>query len=82
MQTAIQLVKGEKVESSVMIPYQLITKANYQDFADKNKSNDQPAPCPTVRGIVHSDRQDNGGGYQYVSLCAGGGRHQQAVPGR
>jgi inositol transport system substrate-binding protein len=37
VQTAIQLVKGEKVESSVMIPYQLITKANYQDFADKNK---------------------------------------------
>lgn len=37
VQTAIQLAKGEKVESSVMIPYQLITKANYQDFADKNK---------------------------------------------
>lgn len=37
VQTAIQLVKGEKVESNVLIPYQLITKANYQEFADKNR---------------------------------------------
>ncbi|KFK92862.1 MULTISPECIES: sugar ABC transporter substrate-binding protein [unclassified Serratia (in: enterobacteria)] len=36
VQTAIQLVKGEKVDSSVMIPYQLITGANYQQFAGKN----------------------------------------------
>lgn len=33
--TAIKLVAGQKVESSVMIPYQLITKDNYQDFANK-----------------------------------------------
>lgn len=37
VQTAVQLVKGEKVESNVLIPYQLITQANYQQFADKNK---------------------------------------------
>lgn len=35
--TAIKLASGQKVESSVMIPYQLITKDNYQDFANKNK---------------------------------------------
>ncbi|CNH41294.1 galactose-binding protein [Yersinia aldovae] len=34
---AIKLVSGQKVESSVMIPYQLITKDNYQVFSNKNK---------------------------------------------
>ncbi len=38
MQTAVQLVKGEKVESNVLIPYQLITQANYQQFADKTRN--------------------------------------------
>lgn len=37
VETAIKLTSGQKVESSVMIPYQLITKDNYQDFANKNK---------------------------------------------
>ena len=38
VQTAVQLVKGEKVESNVLIPYQLITRANYQQFADKTRN--------------------------------------------
>ncbi|WNN42921.1 MULTISPECIES: sugar ABC transporter substrate-binding protein [Winslowiella] len=36
VQTAIKLVKGEKVETNVMIPYQLITKDNYAEFSSRN----------------------------------------------
>ena len=37
VQTAIKLVKGEKVQKNVMIPYQLITKENYQAFVSRNQ---------------------------------------------
>lgn len=37
VQTAIKLVKGEKVQKNVMIPYQLITKDNYQQFVSRNQ---------------------------------------------
>lgn len=36
VQTAVKLIKGEKVEKNVLIPYQLITKDNYTQFTDKN----------------------------------------------
>ena len=36
VQTAVKLAKGEKVEPNVMIPYQLITKENYEEFTSKN----------------------------------------------
>ncbi|MFS2224980.1 sugar ABC transporter substrate-binding protein [Pantoea sp. B65] len=36
VQTAIKLVKGEKVQKNVMIPYQLITKENYVEFTNRN----------------------------------------------
>ncbi|MBK5016761.1 sugar ABC transporter substrate-binding protein [Pantoea sp. S62] len=36
VQSAIALVKGQKVEQNVLIPYQMITKDNYQDFAKRN----------------------------------------------
>ncbi|GLR10940.1 rhizopine-binding protein [Mixta theicola] len=37
VQTAISLVKGEKVQKNMMIPYQLITKENYQQFVSRNQ---------------------------------------------
>ncbi|ARJ43176.1 rhizopine-binding protein [Pantoea alhagi] len=37
VQTAIKLVNGETVQKSVMIPYQLITKENYQQFVSRNQ---------------------------------------------
>lgn len=33
--TTIKLIKGQPVESDVLIPYQVITKENYQDFMNK-----------------------------------------------
>lgn len=36
VQTAIKLVKGEKVQKVVDIPYQLITKDNMEQFTSRN----------------------------------------------
>ena len=35
VETAVKLTKGEKVESFVWIPFQLVTKDNYKDFLAK-----------------------------------------------
>lgn len=37
VQTAVKLVKGEKVQPIVDIPFQLITKENYEKFTSKNQ---------------------------------------------
>lgn len=37
LQTAVKLVKGEKVQPIVDIPFQLITKENYEKFTSKNQ---------------------------------------------
>ncbi|MBJ7223922.1 MULTISPECIES: sugar ABC transporter substrate-binding protein [unclassified Brenneria] len=34
--TAMKLIGGEKVESAVLVPFELITKDNYQEFASRN----------------------------------------------
>jgi inositol transport system substrate-binding protein len=34
--TAMKLVKGEKVDAKVYIPFQLVTPANMADFMAKN----------------------------------------------
>ena len=36
VQTAVKLVKGEQVQKIVDIPFQLITKDNYESFTSKN----------------------------------------------
>ncbi len=36
VETAMKLIKGEKVSSTVIVPFQLITKDNYQQFAALN----------------------------------------------
>ncbi|WP_455820642.1 sugar ABC transporter substrate-binding protein [Pseudomonas cerasi] len=37
VQTAVKLVKGEQVQKIVDIPFQLITKDNYENFTSKNQ---------------------------------------------
>lgn len=35
METAIKAAKGEKVEKNVYIPYELVTKANVEEYIKK-----------------------------------------------
>jgi len=35
VETAVKLAKGEKVESFVWIPFQLVTQDNYKEFLAK-----------------------------------------------
>lgn len=37
LDAALKLVKGEKTEKDILVPYQVITPENYQDFIDANK---------------------------------------------
>jgi ABC-type sugar transport system substrate-binding protein len=35
VETAVKLIKGEKVESFVWIPFELVTQDNYKDYLKK-----------------------------------------------
>jgi inositol transport system substrate-binding protein len=35
VEAAVKLIKGEKVDSFVWIPFQLVTKDNYKEFLSK-----------------------------------------------
>ncbi len=37
VQTAVKLINGDKVQKVVDIPFQLITKDNYEKFASQNQ---------------------------------------------